>query len=204
LKQLKMLVADDESLISLSISEQLQGLGHEVIGTAQNGREAIEMAEQYNPDLIIMDIKMPEVDGLKATKVINQRKITPIILLSGYSNEKIAQKAGESGAFAYLTKPVDKRELVPAIEIALSRFHELTNLKKEVSYLEQTIEARKVIERAKGIIMKRYDLSESEAHLRLQKASRDQNIKLVELAKSIIFSERLESGLSVNKRKINK
>jgi len=139
---------------------------------------------------------MPGVDGLEAAKTINHRKVTPIIFLTGYSNEEMARKAGESGAFAYLSKPVDQRELVPAIEIALGRFREVMKLKEEISYLEESLEARKVIERAKGIVMKRYRLSEAEAMLRMQKTSRDQNIKLVELAKSIIFSEKLQNGLS--------
>lgn len=204
MKKLNVLVVDDEALISLSISEQIQEMGHEVVGEAQNGLEAIDMAERLKPDLIIMDIKMPEMDGLNAAKAINQRRITPIIFLTGYSNKQIAQKAGESGAFAYLTKPVDQRELKPAIEIALSKYRELMKLKEEISYLEEELEARKIIERAKGIIMKRYDLSEDEAQLRMNKSSRDQKIELVELAKSIIFSERLNEGRFFKKKKNHK
>lgn len=204
MKKLNVLVVDDEALISLSISEQLREMGHEVVGEAQNGVEAIDMAERLKPDLIIMDIKMPEMDGLNAAKAINQRRITPIIFLTGYSNKQIAQKAGESGAFAYLSKPVDQRELKPAIEIALSKYRELMKLKEEISYLEEELEARKIIERAKGIIMKRYDLSEDEAQLRMNKSSRDQKIELVELAKSIIFSERLNEGRFFKKKKNHK
>lgn len=202
MKQLRVLVADDESLITLLLACQLQGLGHEVVGAAQNGSEAIQMAEQIEPDLIILDIKMPDVDGLEAAKTINQRRVTPIIFLTGYSNNDMARKAGESGAFAYLSKPVDQRELVPAIEIALSRYQELVKLKAEISYLEETLEARKVIERAKGIVMKRFRVTEAQAMMRMQKASRDQHIKLVEMAKSIIFSEKLQSGLPKSGQKI--
>lgn len=194
MKPLKVLVADDESLITLSLADQLQGLGYEVVGTAQNGFEAIEMAEHMEPDLIILDIKMPDIDGLETAKAINQRRVTPIIFLTGYSNKEMARKAGESGAFAYLSKPVDQQELVPAIEIALSRYRDLVKLKEEIFYLEETLEARKVIERAKGIVMKRFELTEAEAMTRMQKTSRDQNIKLAELAKSIIFSEKLQNG----------
>lgn len=196
MKQLKVLVADDESLITLSLADQLQGLGHEVVGVAHNGSEAIQMAEHLDPDFIILDIRMPGVDGLETAKAINQRKVTPIIFLSGYSNKDMARRAGESGAFAYLSKPVDQRDLVPAIEIALSRHREMVQLKDEISHLEGTIQARKVIERAKGIVMKRFQLTEAEAMMRMQKISRDQNIKLIKLAKSIIFSEKLQSSPS--------
>lgn len=196
LKPLRVLVADDESLITLSLAAQLEGLGHEVVGAAQNGSEAVEMAEQKEPDLIILDIKMPELDGLETAKVINQRRVTPIIFLTGYSNKDIARRAGESGAFAYLSKPADQRDLVPAIEIAMSRHREMAMLKDEISHLEGNIRARKVIERAKGILMNRFQLTEAEAMMRMQKLCRDQNIKLIRLAKSIIFSEKLQTSPS--------
>ncbi len=196
MEPLKVLVADDEALITLSLADQLQGLGHNVVGAAQNGSEAIEMAKHRQPDLIILDIKMPDVDGLETAKVINQCKVTPIIFLTGYSNKEMARMAGESGAFGYLSKPVDQRDLVRAIEIALSRYREMVKLKEEISYLEWTIEARKVIERAKGIVMKNFGLTEAEAMMRMQKVSRDQNIKLIKLAKSIIFSEKSRLGIT--------
>lgn len=201
MKRLKVLLADDEALITLLLAAQLEGLGHEVVGVAQNGSEAIEMADSTEPDLIILDIKMPILDGFETAKILNQRKVTPIIFLTGYSNNDIARRAGESGAFGYLSKPVDQWDLVPAIEIALSRHREMLKLKDEISHLEGTIEARKIIERAKGIVMKRFELTEAEAMMRMQKASRDQNIKLIKFAKSIIFTEKTQIGHTEKKGK---
>jgi len=187
----KVLIAEDNEKTRAFLTGQLELLGHSVIGAVANGREAVELAEKLNPGLVIMDIKMPEMDGIEAAKTINAKKPVPVILITGVSSYDIAANAIEAGVYAYLLKPVTKKQLDPAIKIALHRFSEFHDMKDEVHDLKDAMETRKLIERAKGILMKRCTISEEDAFKILQRYSQKENKKMREIAKSIISASEL-------------
>ncbi len=195
-KPLKILIAEDEYIVLLGLKETLLALGHLVIGEAFDGESLISQALSKSPDLLIVDVNLPVVDGIEAIKRINAYKSLPAIVVTGYSSEDVMRKANEAGVFNYLIKPVDEKELKPAIEIAMGRFREFVQLKKELKAQEAALEARKLVERAKGILMERNNLKESEAMKLLQKMSRDKNKKLVVVAEEIIEADKtLRYGL---------
>ena len=187
----KVLIAEDNAKTRAFLKNQLELLGYEVVGAASNGMDAVEMAQELNPGLIIMDIKMPQMDGIEAAKAITARGPIPIILITGISSEEMAFKAIEAGVFAYLVKPVTKKQLEPAIKLALVRYEEFKSLKAEVDDLKDAIETRKLVERAKGILMKRCSLSEEDAFKMLQTHSQKENKKMKEVAESIISASKL-------------
>ncbi|MDI3548584.1 MAG: two-component system, response regulator PdtaR [Halanaerobiales bacterium] len=190
-KPLRVLIAEDEHLILMGIESILKRLGHSIIAKANDGEEAIELVLEKKPDLILMDINLPNLDGIEAIKKINQAVVVPAIIISGYHDRKLLEKAKEAGVFGYLVKPVDERELKAAIEICIARFEEFQSLKKDYEHLKDALEARKYIERAKGILMDRNNLKEPEAMKALQKKSRDSNRKIVEVAKEIIKADNI-------------
>lgn len=157
-KSLRIVIADNESLIRLDIREMLEDAGHEVVGEAVNGRRAVELTRQHRPDLVLMDIKMPEMDGITAAGKIYADKIAPVILLTAFSQPDIVDKAKDSGVLGYLVKPVQESQLFPAIEIALSRWQEMQGLEDELEKLKDSLETRKMVDRAKGIIMAAHKL----------------------------------------------
>lgn len=175
------------------MSSQLESLGHTVLGVADNGYVAVDLAKRLLPDLIVMDIKMPGMDGLSAAAAINQERLTPVIILTGYSDHESVQRASELGVYAYLSKPVDLRELIPSIEITMNRFREEMKLRQERIKLKGELQGRKLIEQAKGILMRRLHCSEEEAMRKLRKASRDQNVKMTEVANQIILAEKINN-----------
>lgn len=175
----------------MGLAAMLENLGHEVVGKAKNGKECVELAGQTSPDLIITDIKMPEMDGLKALNLILADMRVPVIVLTAYSDTELIQEADELGVSAYLAKPVSETALKPAIALAVSRFQQLQLLKEEVGSLKDALEDRKLVERAKGIIMDKQKLSESEAFKFLQKQSSKRNMKMAELSKMIIDASEL-------------
>lgn len=185
-KKLRVLIADDEALIRLDIREMLVDEGHNVVGEAANGAEALKLARELKPDFIIMDCKMPVMDGLEAAKIIYAEHIAPVLLLTAYSQQDIVEKAKEAGIVAYLVKPVREEQLFPAIEVAVSRFAEIEKLNKELENLKESLETRKLIDRAKGIIMTAHGLTEQEAYRKLQQFSMAKRISLKELAESVI------------------
>jgi len=187
----RILIAEDNEKTRAFLSGQLELLGHTVIGSVANGREAVELAQQLDPSLVIMDIKMPEMDGVEAAKAISAKKAVPIILITGVSTSDIAAHAIEAGVYAYLLKPVTKKQLDPAIKIAVSRFNEFQGMEGEVQNLKGAIETRKLIERAKGILMKRCTISEEDAFKILQRYSQKENKKMREIAESIISASEL-------------
>lgn len=187
----RILIAEDNDLVSLTLEEQLRDLGYEVVGIARSGAEALSMAQRLNPDLIMMDIRMPEMDGTEAAARIRTQNPVPIIMLTAYADKDTVRKAEAAGAMAYLVKPVKETELPPAINIALARFKDLRELEDRVSELEESLEARKLIERAKGILMQRLQLTEREAYERLRQRARDKRIKMREIAQAIIDAEDL-------------
>lgn len=185
-KSLRVVIADNESLIRLDIREMLEEAGHEVVGEAINGRKAVELTRQHRPDLVLMDIKMPEMDGITAAGKIYETKIAPVILLTAFSQPDIVDKAKDSGVLGYLVKPVQESQLFPAIEIALSRWQEMQGLEDELEKLKDSLETRKIIDRAKGIIMAAHKLSEQEAYRRIQQYAMQKRVSIKDVARSII------------------
>ena len=186
MKKLKILVAEDEYLVLMGLKSNLRELGHEVIAEAMNGKEAIELAKEKSLDLIIADINMPEIDGIEAVKQINQEKVIPSIIVTGYSDDELIEKASKVGVFAYLVKPVGIEELKASIIIAMNKYEEFEEVNSELKDQKQALENRKLIERAKGILMDTLSLSEAEAMKKLQNKSQQENSKLVEVANNII------------------
>jgi two-component system, response regulator PdtaR len=191
MEPLRILIADDESIRMMSLRKQLAALGHRVIAEASNGEEAVALAAATQPDLAILDIKMPVADGIEAAQQITRARPIPIILLTAYNEAELVERAAQANISAYLMKPVAEEDLLPAITLALIRFRQFEALRREVSDLREALEARKIIERAKGILVRRLDLTEEEAFRRLQKQSQDSNRKLAEVAEAIVMADRL-------------
>ncbi len=186
MSKLKIVIADNESIIRMDLKEMLEEAGHEVIGESYNGAKAVELTRRLRPDLVIMDIKMPEMDGITASRIISDEKIAPVILLTAFSQKEIVAKAKDSGVLAYLVKPIKQSSLFPAIEIALSRFNEIKQLESDLDDIKNSLEMRKILDRAKGILMDAYNLSESEAYRRIQKYSMAKRKSIKEVAEAII------------------
>lgn len=186
LKKLRILIADDEALIRLDLREMLADAGHEIVGEAANGQEAIKLAKELQPDFVIMDVKMPVLDGITAAKVIANENIAPVLLLTAYSQQDIVEKASEAGVIAYLVKPVREEQLFPAMEIAVSQFEQMQKLNEELLKLKDSLETRKLLDRAKGILMAAHGMTEQEAYRKMQLFSMSRRISLKQLAESII------------------
>lgn len=188
-KKLRILLVDDESIIRLDMREMLKEQGHEIVGEASDGQMAVELAEKLTPDLILMDIKMPKMDGLEAIGHINRNRRIPTIMLTAYSQPELVERAVELGVFGFLVKPVKEHDLLPTIEVVLARAEELTTLEKEVGSLKETLETRKQVEKAKGILMESYGMTESAAFRKIQKLSMDKRKPLKEVADAIILAQ---------------
>ncbi len=188
MQPLRIIIADNESIIRMDLKEILEEAGHTVVAEASDGLKAIELARKLSPDLIIMDIKMPEMDGITAAKIISNEKIAPVLLLTAFSQKEIVEKAKDSGVLAYLVKPVKEVNLFPAMEIALSRFQEFMELEHELEDVKNSLETRKILDRAKGILMDAYNLSESEAYRRIQQYSMSKRKSIREVAEAIVES----------------
>ena len=190
-RSLRIAIADDELDTREHFAAVLPLLGHEVVGIASNGRELVQLAEELQPELIISDVKMPEMDGIEAADAICSQRIVPVILISAFHERELVQRAAERRVLAYLVKPVKKADLEAAIAIVIRRFDEFQSLRKEAADAKQALEDRKLIERAKGMLMKRADLQEDEAFRRLQKLARSRNKKLVEVAEMILAADEI-------------
>lgn len=186
MKSLRILLADDEAILRLDLREMLMDAGHKIAGEAGNGQEAVKMARELKPDFIIMDVKMPVMDGIAAAKQIAAENIAPVLLLTAYSQQDIVDKAKVAGVIAYLVKPVREEQLFPAMEIAVSRFEELQHLNSELEDLKESLATRKLLDRAKGILMTAHGMTEQEAYRKMQQFSMAKRISLKELAESII------------------
>ncbi len=189
----RILIAEDDHWLRSSLEEALKNAGYELVGVAQTGREAVDLALRLNPDLVLMDIRMPEMDGLEAAKKINQERFVPIVLLTAYADPEFLRRAKEAKVCGYLMKPIAMEELVSALEIALSVGQEISWLEGQIRDLREQLEARKLIERAKGFLMDAYGMKEGEAMRFLQKEARKRRLKLVTLARAIV--EQAESLL---------
>jgi len=180
----RILIAEDETLIRMDLVEMLSESGYEVVGQASNGQEAIDLAKELKPDLAILDVKMPILDGISAaTQII---EFSPVLMLTAFSQKDLIERASDAGAMAYVVKPFTINDLIPAIEISISRHRQMKSLALEVSDLHERLESRKLIDRAKGILMKALNLSEPEAFSWIQRAAMDRRISMKEVAKAVI------------------
>ena len=180
----RILIAEDETLIRMDLSEMLRENGYEVVGEATNGGEAVALANELKPDLAILDVKMPKLDGISAAEKIVE--IAPVLMLTAFSQKDLVERARDAGAMAYVVKPFTINDLVPAIEISVSRHRQMKSLETEVADLHDRLETRKIIDRAKGILMKALNLSEPEAFSWIQRAAMDRRITMKEVAEAVI------------------
>src|SRR6202049_4112574 len=185
-KPRRVLVAEDEALIRLDWAEMLKEEGYEVVGEAGDGQEAVELADSLKPDLVIMDVKMPRRDGIDAASEIASKRIAPIVVLTAFSQRELVERARDAGAMAYLVKPFTKADLVPAIEMAVSRFAEIRALDTEIGTLRERLEVRKLLDRAKGLLQSEHGLSEPEAFRWIQKTSMDRRLTMRKVAEAVI------------------
>jgi response regulator NasT len=183
---LRIVVADDERDVRDYFADLLPELGHELLGAARTGQELVDLCRQYQPDLVISDVRMPDKDGLAAVQELNAERFTPVIIVTAFHDSSTLQRAKEAQVFAYLVKPFERSQLESAIEIAWTRFTQFQNVRDEAQSLRQALEDRKVIERAKGILMKQTGLDEEQAFRRLRKLARDKQKRLSEIADMII------------------
>ena len=182
----RILVAEDEALIRLDLAEMLAELGYEVVGQASNGEQAVEMARELTPDLVIMDVKMPVMDGITAAEQIGSTKICPVVMLTAFSQTELVERARDAGVMAYIVKPFTAADLGPAIDIARHRWTEYTALEREIADLGERLETRKAVDRAKGILMKKLKITEAEAFRWIQKTAMDRRLGMREVAEAVV------------------
>lgn len=182
----RVVVAEDESLIRLDIVEILRDNGFEVVGEAGDGETAVALATELRPDLVVMDVRMPQLDGIAAARRITEAQIAPVVLLTAFSQKELVEQAAEAGALAYVVKPFTPNDLLPAIEIALSRYQQIITLEAEVADMVERFETRKLVDRAKGLLNEKMGLSEPEAFRWIQKASMDRRLTMHDVAQAII------------------
>ncbi|MFI0709238.1 response regulator [Streptomyces inhibens] len=182
----RVVIAEDEALIRLDLKEMLEEEGYTVVGEAGDGQTAVELAREHRPDLVILDVKMPVLDGISAAEKIAEESIAPVLMLTAFSQRELVERARDAGAMAYLVKPFSKSDVVPAIEMAVSRFTELKTLEKEVEDLTQRLETRKLVDRAKSILQTQYGLTEPAAFRWIQKTSMDRRLSMQQVAEAVI------------------
>ncbi len=191
MKRKRILIADDESIILMDLREMLTNLGYLVVGEANDGQSAVNMARELRPDLVVMDIKMPDMDGIEAATVLTAEKIAPVLLLTAYSQQDLIERAKDAGVVGYLVKPFRESNLAPAIELTLARFDEFQTVRKEADDLKEALETRKVVDRAKGILMDSQGLTEQEAFRRIQKMSMNTRRPMKEIAEAIVLTHEM-------------
>lgn len=191
-QQLRLVIADDESLIRMNLKETLVSLGYLVVGEAGDGVSVVNLARELRPDLVIMDIKMPKLDGIQAAKMLTEDKIAPVLLLTAYSDRELVDRAREAGVVNYIVKPFRDAELLPAIEIAMARYAEFQEIDKKIGDLQETLETRKLVERAKGVLMDAQGLKEQEAFRKIQQLSMNTRKSMREIAQAILLTAQIE------------
>jgi response regulator NasT len=182
----RILIAEDEALIRLDLREMLEEEGYEVVGEAGDGETALRLARDLRPDLTVMDIKMPGLDGLTAAERITEEHLSPVLILTAFSQKDLVERAAQTGAMGYLVKPFQKSDLVPAIDIAVARYQEMQALEAEVGDLSERLETRKVVDRAKGLLMDQYQMSEQDAFRFIQKSAMDRRLPMKDVATKVI------------------
>jgi len=194
--RVRVLIADDESLIRMDLREMLTNLGYLVVGEAPDAQTAVNMARKIHPDVVIMDIKFEnnDFDGIEAARILMEERVSPVLLLSAYSQKELIQRAREAGVMGYLVKPFREEDLPPAIEVALGNFQEWLRLEQDAKNFKEALETRKLVERAKGILMDRQGLTEAEAFRRIQKMSMDNRRPMKEVAEAIILAYQVSAG----------
>lgn len=188
MERIRVIVADDESLVRTDLREALTELGYLVVGEVGDGQSAVNMARELDPDVVVMDIKMPGLDGIDAAQVLTQEKVAPVVLLTAYSQRELIERAKEAGVVGYLVKPFRETDLAPAIELAIARFAEFRALEQQVGNLAEALETRKKVERAKGILMEKQNMTEAEAFRKIQKMSMNTRRPMKEVAEAIILA----------------
>lgn len=185
---MRVLIADDDPIIRLDLKQMLESLGHTIVAEAEDGRQAVDQARSTKPDVCVLDVKMPNMDGIDAADTITDEGISPVILLTAYSDQELIDRAKDAGVFGYLVKPFKPSDLSPAIEVAHARFESTAQLRKEVNSLGERLEARKAIEKAKGLLMQQHGLTEADAYRRIQTQAMNSRKSMKELAEAIILA----------------
>lgn len=186
---LRVVLAEDEAVIRLDLREMLEEEGYDVVGEAGDGEAAVRMAQELRPDLVILDVKMPGMDGLSAAERIAEERIAAVLILTAFSQKELVERARQAGAMGYLVKPFQKGDVVPAIELAVARYQETVTLEQEVAGLAERLETRKLVDRAKGILMDRFGMKEADAFRFLQKTAMDQRLPMQEVARRVLEGE---------------
>ncbi|MCB0195287.1 MAG: response regulator [Anaerolineae bacterium] len=193
MERTRVIIADDESIIRADLKEMLTNLNYLVVGEVGDGQSAVNLARELRPDVILMDIKMPNMDGIDAAKILTEEQIAPVVLLTAYGQKELVDRAKEAGVVGYLVKPFRETDLLPAIEVALSRFSEFKAVRQEVDDLQNALETRKLVERAKGILMDTQKIDEGEAFRKIQKMSMNTRKPMKEVAEAIILAHQAAS-----------
>jgi response regulator NasT len=194
MERTRIIIADDESIVRADLKEMLTALGYLVVGDVGDGQSAVNLARELKPDVILMDIKMPNMDGIEAAKILTEEQIAPVVLLTAFGQKELVERAKEAGVVGYLVKPFRETDLMPAIEVALSRFAEFTAVQQEVKDLQNALETRKLVERAKGILMDSQGIEENEAFRKIQKMSMNTRKPMKEVAEAIILAHEAASS----------
>ena len=189
MERTRVIIADDESIIRMDLREMLTNLGYLVIGEVGDGRSAVNLARELRPDVVVMDIKMPDMDGIEAARALTEERVAPVLLLTAYSQQELIERAKEAGVVGYMVKPFRESDLAPAIEVAVARFAEFRALEKEVGDLTLALETRKLVDRAKGILMDSQGLTEAESFRKIQKMSMNIRKPMKEVAEAIILAQ---------------
>lgn len=182
----RVVIAEDEAIIRLDLKEMLEEEGYEVVGEAGDGQRAVELVEEHRPDLVVLDVKMPVLDGISAAELITEKRLAPVLMLTAFSQRELVERARDAGAMAYLVKPFQKSDLVPAIEMAISRYAEVRALEGEVADLQERFETRKVVDRAKGLLQAEHGFTEPEAFRWIQKQSMDRRLSMRAVAEAVV------------------
>jgi response regulator NasT len=201
-KQLRILVVDDEAILRLDLSEMLAERGHDVVGEADNGADAVRLARELHPDLVLMDVKMPGMSGLEAAKLIGGEQLAPVLLLTAYSQRDVVEQAADSGVMAYLVKPIREEELTPALEVAMTRWESYRSLARELDKAKDDLETRKLLDRAKGVLMDQHGFSERDAFEAMQKLSMDRRLSLKAVAQAVLAAAEIR-GKGGNGKGVN-
>lgn len=183
---IRVVIAEDEAIIRLDLKETLEEEGYEVVGETGRGDEVVQLIREHKPDLAILDIKMPGLDGLQASRLVSNEKLCPVVLVTAFSQREIIEQARDAGALAYIVKPFQKTDLIPAIELAIGRFRELQLLSNEVGALEEQLETRKLLDRAKGVLIDKFSFTENDAYLFVQRAAMSERTKMRDIAERIV------------------